>query len=203
MAKAKKSGSKKKKAPKKATVRKAQAKKKKAPKKTAGKAPARKRKALKKLPKKAAGKAPAVKKGAGRRPQGSVKSRFSAATLEKFRRVLLTTKKRIRGDYDTLRNTHLRSSQRDSTGDLSGYSMHMADVGTDTYDREFGLSVVTSEGNTLYAIDEALGRIEAKTYGKCEGCDCRIKLTRLKAVPWASLCINCKKKLEKANGKGF
>lgn len=125
------------------------------------------------------------------------KSRLSISTLKKFKNNLLEYKERITGDYNNLRNSHLHSSQRDSAGDLSGYGLHMADIGTDTYDRDLGLSVAASEQDILYRIDQALKRIEEKSYGLCELCDGTIRLVRLKAVPWARLCIRCKESEEK------
>ena len=134
----------------------------------------------------------AKQKGATKRPRGKMKTPLSTATLKKFRDLLIDHKERIMGDVAALRETHLRSSQRDSTGDLSGYSLHMADMGTDTYDKEFGLAVATTEGDIVYLIDLALRRIEEKSYGLCEACGRSIKMERLKAVPWARLCIACK-----------
>lgn len=138
----------------------------------------------------------AKRKVAAKRPKGKRKTPLSSATLKKFRDVLIEHKERIMGDVAALRETHLRSSQRESTGDLSGYSLHMADMGTDTYDREFGLAVATTEGDTVYLIDLALRRIEEKSYGLCEVCGRSIKMERLKAVPWARLCIACKEEEE-------
>lgn len=134
----------------------------------------------------------ARRKDAAKRSKGKRKTPLSPATLKKFRDLLMEHKERIMGDVAALRETHLRSSQRDSTGDLSGYSLHMADMGTDTYDREFGLAVATTEGDTVYLIDIALRRIEEKSYGLCEACGRAIRIERLKAVPWARLCIACK-----------
>jgi RNA polymerase-binding protein DksA len=128
------------------------------------------------------------------------KSRLAADTLRKFRDLLLEKKERIARNVQTLREHHLHNSSRDASGDLSGYSLHMADMGTDAFDREFGLSVASSEGDLLYRIEQALKRIDEGTYGCCEACGAAIKLTRLKAVPWAALCIRCKK-MEEERGK--
>jgi len=116
---------------------------------------------------------------------------------KKLRDALIAQKERIMGNFMNLRKTHLRSSQRESTGDLSGYSLHMADIGTDTFDREFALTVASSEQDVLYRIDQALRRMEEKQYGLCESCGRAIKLARLKAMPWARLCLPCKQKEEK------
>jgi RNA polymerase-binding transcription factor DksA len=129
------------------------------------------------------------------------KPQVPAEMLKRLKDVLISEKERIMGDFMTLRNTHLRSSQRESTGDLSGYSLHMADIGTDTFDREFALLVASSEQDVLYGIDQALRRMEERSYGICESCGGHIKLTRLKAVPWARQCLRCKEAEESAGGE--
>jgi DnaK suppressor protein len=140
------------------------------------------------------------KRGAVKRPPGRQKSALSPAAIKRFKDLLIEHKERVAREVAVLRETHLHSSQRDSTGDLSGYSLHMADMGTDTYDREFGLAVATTQGNIIYLIDLALRRIEEKTYGLCETCGKPIKVERLKAVPWARLCIACKEAEETEKG---
>lgn len=140
--------------------------------------------------------APVKAKGAAEKPARRVKSPVPAEMIKKLREVLIAQKERIMGDFMNFRETHLRSSQRESTGDLSGYSLHMADLGTDTFDREFALTVASGEQDVLYRIDQALRRMEEKSYGLCESCGRAIKLTRLKAVPWARLCLPCKQEEE-------
>lgn len=152
------------------------------------------RKKAKKIVKKAHGGASVAAKPRTRSP-------FASAVLKKMRELLLVYKERVGGNFKNLRQSHLGSSQRDATGDLSGYTLHMADLATDTYDREFALTVASSEGDIIYLIDQALDRIEDKTYGLCETCGSSIKLTRLKAVPWAKLCLKCKK-AEETGGEG-
>lgn len=96
-----------------------------------------------------------------------------------------------------LAGDNLNRSQRESSGDLSSYSFHMADQGTDNFDREFALSLVSSEQEALYEIDEAIERIKDGTFGLCESCGCDIEKARLKALPFARLCIACKSEAEK------
>ncbi len=139
-----------------------------------------------------------------RRPAATprrAKSPVTAALRKKLRDAMIAQKERIMGDFMSLRQTHLRSSQRESAGDLSGYSLHMADIGTDTFDREFALTVASSEQDVLYRIDQALRRMEEKQYGLCESCGRAIKLSRLKAMPWARLCLPCKRKEEEGVGE--
>ncbi len=71
----------------------------------------------------------------------------------------------------------------------------MADVATDSFDREFSLGIATNvQQKILYAIEEALKRIEDKTFGTCVGCEKPIAKQRLMAMPWVSLCVECQSK---------
>lgn len=96
-----------------------------------------------------------------------------------------------------LSENNLKRSQRDSSGDLSGYSYHMADVGTDSFGREMELNIASSENERIRMIDEALERIEESTYGQCVSCDGQINIERLRAIPYARLCIECARESEK------
>ncbi|MFQ5689909.1 MAG: TraR/DksA family transcriptional regulator [Gemmatimonadota bacterium] len=83
-------------------------------------------------------------------------------------------------------------------GDLSAYSFHMADQGTDAMEREKAFLFASKGGRLLYHIDEALRRLyrSPKTFGKCEECGQNISFERLDALPHARLCIKCKEKEE-------
>ena len=97
----------------------------------------------------------------------------------------------------------LSQSQRDAAGDLSGYTLHMADVATDSYDREFSLGLATNAQQILYEIDEALKRIQEKKFGDCLDCGKPINRRRLRAIPYTSYCIACQSKEEtKRRGLG-
>jgi RNA polymerase-binding protein DksA len=89
-----------------------------------------------------------------------------------------------------------QKSQRDASGDISGYSFHMADIATDTYDREFSLGLASNDRELLYEIDEALKKIEEGRFGICEDCSKPIAKSRLKAIPYTKLCLNCQKRRE-------
>jgi len=91
----------------------------------------------------------------------------------------------------------LKKSQKDASGDISGYTYHMADVATDNYDREFSLGLASNERKLLYELEDALKKIEEGTFGICEECKCSIAKTRLKAVPYARFCVKCQEKREK------
>ncbi len=83
-------------------------------------------------------------------------------------------------------------SQRNAAGDLSAYSVHMADQASDAQEREKAYQMASVEGRLVYHIDEALARIKDGTYGCCSACGKRIKKPRLEVVPHARLCIKCK-----------
>jgi DnaK suppressor protein len=85
------------------------------------------------------------------------------------------------------------SSQRDAAGDLSAYSVHMADQASDAEEREKAYHMASTEGRLLYHIDEALTRVRDGSYGCCQGCEKAIQKPRLEVVPHARLCIECKK----------
>lgn len=87
-------------------------------------------------------------------------------------------------------------SPRDAAGDLSGYSLHIADSATDSYDREFSLGLATNAQKILYEIDEALKRVQEKSFGDCLSCSKPINKRRLTAIPYARLCIACQAKEE-------
>jgi DnaK suppressor protein len=91
----------------------------------------------------------------------------------------------------------LDESVANASGDLSTHPSHdLADSGTDTAGREKNFYLASMEGDTLVEIDEALRKIYAGTYGVCEMCGCAIPEERLEAVPFARLCLECKKREE-------
>jgi RNA polymerase-binding protein DksA len=118
--------------------------------------------------------------------------------LEFFKQLLIKEKLKIIKEIKNLTEDTLNKTQRDTSGDLSGYAFHMADVASDNYDREFNLNLASSEQEILYSIDEALQKIDNKEYGKCENCNGPISKKRLKALPYAKLCLRCKNKEEKS-----
>ncbi len=81
--------------------------------------------------------------------------------------------------------------------EASAFGMHQADAGSDAYDRDFALSLLSQEQDALYEIDEALKRIELGTYGKCEMSGKPISRARLEAIPFARFTVECQSQLEK------
>jgi RNA polymerase-binding transcription factor DksA len=81
--------------------------------------------------------------------------------------------------------------------EASAFGMHQADAGSDAYDRDFALSLLSQEQDALYEIDEALKRIDLGTYGKCEMSGKPISHARLEAIPFARFTVECQSQLEK------
>lgn len=86
---------------------------------------------------------------------------------------------------------------KESAEQLDGYSLHMADCGTDNFDRDFALSLLSSDQDALYEIDEALKRIVRGSYGVCELTGKAIPKARLEAIPWARFTVQAQAQLEK------
>jgi DnaK suppressor protein len=93
---------------------------------------------------------------------------------------------------DTLRS-------RAEGSEASAFGMHQADAGSDAYDRDFALSLLSQEQDALYEIDQALKRIELGTYGVCEMSGKQIPRARLEAIPFARFTVECQSQLEKLN----
>ena len=86
---------------------------------------------------------------------------------------------------------------KESAQELPGYSLHMADSGTDNFDRDFALSLLSSDQDAVFEIEEALKRIERKTYGVCELTGKTIPRARLEAIPWTRFTVEAQAQLEK------
>jgi RNA polymerase-binding transcription factor DksA len=80
---------------------------------------------------------------------------------------------------------------------MQSYSLHMADSGTDNFDRDFALSLLSSDQDAIYEIEEALRRIEKETYGVCELTGKSIPKARLEAIPWTRFTVEAQMQMEK------
>jgi len=86
---------------------------------------------------------------------------------------------------------------KESAQEIAGYSLHMADSGTDNFDRDFALSLLSSDQDAVYEIEEALKRIEKSTYGVCELTGKAIPKARLEAIPWTRFTVQAQAQLER------
>jgi DnaK suppressor protein len=123
-------------------------------------------------------------------------SRLTKRQLEHFRDLLLERRAEIVGDVQAMEAGALRGG-----GNSEGHApMHMADVGSDTFEQEFTLRLAATEREMLAEIDEALKRIEDGTYGICEVTGRPISLPRLEAKPWAKVCIEVARERDRYHG---
>ena len=116
---------------------------------------------------------------------------------EYFKNLILNKRKQVFAELGYLEKNSMSETMKNSSGDLSAYSFHMADQGTDTMEREKAFFFASREGRYLHHLNEALDRIEKGTYGICRTCGKKIQTKRLEAVPHATQCIECKKEEEK------
>jgi DnaK suppressor protein len=151
----------------------------------------RARKTAKKVIKKA------KKKVAGFKKAIVKKNRMAAKDLKYFKKSLLAIKEDITDQLKHIYEDTLKKSQKEASGDISGYTLHMADVATDTYDREFSLGLASNDQEVLYDIADALKKIEDKSFGFCEQCNKPISKTRLKVIPYTRTCLKCKESSER------
>jgi RNA polymerase-binding transcription factor DksA len=108
---------------------------------------------------------------------------------EKFYNRLLELREQLMKQMDGL--------AKESAQEMAGYSLHMADSGTDNFDRDFALSLLSSDQDAIYEIEEALKRIEKNTYGICELTGKPIPRTRLEAIPWTRFTVQAQAQLER------
>jgi len=126
------------------------------------------------------------------------------AEIVEFKNLLEAIQSRLRGDVHQLTNEALGADRHDQGGE-SKSPTHMAELGSDTYEQDFALSLVANERETLAEITVALQKVKDGTYGQCEEClkegktpaQSSIPKERLRAIPYARLCVNCARKREK------
>jgi RNA polymerase-binding protein DksA len=119
----------------------------------------------------------------------------TALPLDEFKTALLEERKRVTNTIEYLHEEN-PGSLEDETGDVAPDN-HLGDMATATFDRELDYTLEENAEGVLAAIDAALARIDAGTYGKCQNCGQGISPERLEAIPWATRCIDCKRKEER------
>ncbi|MBU1087794.1 MAG: TraR/DksA family transcriptional regulator [Candidatus Omnitrophica bacterium] len=115
-----------------------------------------------------------------------------------FKKRLIELRTKVSDEMRQIGGGSLKQSQRDASGDLSAYTFHMADVASDSFERELSWDRASVEQKVLFSIDDALKKIDDGIYGQCEACEKKINKERLKAIPYAKLCRNCKEAYEKS-----
>jgi len=175
--------------------------------KTAPKAPAKKpaSKAAPKTPPKAVAKKAVAKPNPKPILEGNGALRQQFVTKPLFRKdlklspFLAKQRQRLLMLKDTLLDsmTGVARGNLHAGSETSAFGMHQADAGSDAYDRDFALSILSQEQNSLYEIDEALKRIDDNSYGQCEICNKAIPHIRLEARPFTRYTVDCQEGLEK------
>ena len=117
--------------------------------------------------------------------------------LKRYHKLLIDLRSHLTEDIERHSEETLKRSAKDDAGDLSAYGQHMADAGTDTFDRDFALSMVASEQEALSEIDAAIKRIHDGTYGICEITQKPIAKERLLAVPFTRYSAEAQKNIER------
>lgn len=187
----------------------AAAKKKPAPKKSAAKKPAAKKPAVKKP----VAKKPVAKKPAGRNVGRGVvadsrdilaigqpvtkSAKPLSPWLKKQQARLLALKDSLLDAMTGVAKDSLRA--RAEGNEASAHGLHQADAGSDAYDRDFALNLLSQQQDALFEIDEALKRIQKGTYGVCEMSGKPIPKARLEARPFARFTVECQSEMERKN----
>jgi len=108
---------------------------------------------------------------------------------KKYYNLLIKLREHVSDEISLHTADTLKHSSREDSGDISGYGNHQADAGTDTFDRDFALSLVSNEQDALNEIEEAIMRIKDGSYGVCEVTGKAIPAARLTAVPFARFSV--------------
>jgi RNA polymerase-binding protein DksA len=120
----------------------------------------------------------------------------SVVDTARFREALLEERTRVEAAIQNLHDENPGTLSEDA-GEETAYDNHLADTATETYDRELDYTLEENSEHVLADIDAALKRIEGGTYGICTNCGEPIAVERLEALPWATLCIDCKRDRER------
>ena len=121
---------------------------------------------------------------------------MSATDTEHFRQLLVDERDRVQRAIEYLHQENPGSIE-DETGEETAFDNHLGDTATVTFDRELDYTLEENAESVLTAIDAALRRIEEGTYGTCQRCGRQIAPERLEALPYAELCIDCKREVER------
>jgi DnaK suppressor protein len=126
----------------------------------------------------------------------TTRSPLSEKEVQELKEKLLAERKDLQAQYDELEELSFGSNQSDLSGEM-GFDEEYADAGTATFERERDLSLVNNLRDLMERIDKALGKIDEGTYGLCDRCGRPIEKLRLKALPYANLCIKDKQAEER------
>ncbi len=122
---------------------------------------------------------------------------MSGPKLEPYMRRLMDERRRLRQELFEMEQHQVKTEEK-PVADVSGsYDDDLVDVATETFEREKGLALESSVQGMLQMVEDALRRARSGTYGVCDGCGRPIDVNRLRAIPYARLCIKCKEREER------
>jgi DnaK suppressor protein len=125
---------------------------------------------------------------------------LTKAETDACRRHLLSLKSRLKGDLSQLEDEVLRQTGGEASGGLSNVPLHLADLGSDTFEEELALNLLSNQEQMLNEVNDALTRIEQGEFGRCEECQKDISKGRMSALPYTRHCVECARKLQKKPG---
>lgn len=120
--------------------------------------------------------------------------KFDKKKLAQYRKSLLKLGDSLLHDIKNMSKNP--GSRNSDSSDVSGHVLHMADIATDMYDREFNLGLASTEREVFQKIEQALKRIDDQSFGACSECEKSIPLARLNAIPYVETCLKCQEKIE-------
>ena len=126
----------------------------------------------------------------------TTRSPLTTKEIAELKGRLLEERKDLQAQYDELEESTFSSDQSDLSGE-AGFDEEYADAGTATFERERDLSLVNNLRDLMERIDKALGKIDEGTYGLCDRCGKPIEKARIKALPYANLCLKDKQAEER------
>ncbi len=121
---------------------------------------------------------------------------MNTKTMANYREQLFALQQRLRSDVVQMAKVALEDSAESVHGKTSKAPTHLADCGTDTFEREFTLRLVKNEDGMLKQIKDALGQMKQGLYGVCTECKTKIPQARLRAIPYAIHCVRCASQLQ-------
>ena len=136
-----------------------------------------------------------------KKPSENISEKDIPNKWKKYYKLLLELRTHVKEELALHTSETLKQSSKDNSGDLSGYGSHQADAGTETFDRDFALGILSNEQDALNEIEEAIYRIKDGTYGICEETGKPINKERLTVVPFTRFSLEGQEAFEKNNRK--
>ena len=116
--------------------------------------------------------------------------------LNRIKKKLIKLKEEINSELGRFEDNTLHKNRKDTTGEVSSFTTHPADMGAETAEFEKAYILAANENDLLKLVVDALERIEKEEYGSCQECGEKIALPRLRAIPYARYCVECKEEME-------